>query len=133
MPQIPNKFQEEIMSGRPDMNHRFKAGTFGALLVAVALLVVCFGSITVNAQVLYGSLTGTVTDPSNAAVVGAKVDALEINKGIHQAAITDNRGFYRFYELLPGIWKITASAPGFNSAVTNDIQVNANSPVRIDE
>jgi hypothetical protein len=131
-PQIPT-FQEEIMSGRPDMNHRFKAGTFGALLVAVVLLAICFGSMTVNAQVLYGSLTGTVTDPSNAAVVGAKVDALEIHKGIRQAAITDNRGFYRFYELLPGIWKITVSAPGFNTAVTNDIEVNANSPVRIDE
>jgi len=120
------------MSGRPDMNHRFRAGTLCALLVTVALLTICFVCSTVNAQVLYGSLTGTVTDPSNAAVVGAKVDALEIHKGIHHATTTDGTGFYRFYELLPGVWKITVSAPGFNTSVTNDIQVNANSPVRVD-
>jgi hypothetical protein len=125
-------FPEEIMSGRPDMNHRFKAGALGALLL-VALLAVCFGSMTVNAQVLYGSLTGTVTDPSNAAVVGAKVDALEIHKGIHQATTTDNSGIYRFTDLLPGVWKITVTAQGFNTSVIDNIQVNANSPVRVDE
>ncbi|MGD0358646.1 MAG: TonB-dependent receptor [Terracidiphilus sp.] len=115
------------------MNHRFQAGAFGALLVAVALLAVCFGSMTVNAQVLYGSLLGTVTDPSGAAIVGAKVDALEIHKGIHQGTTTDSTGLYRFYELLPGVWKITVSAQGFNTAVTSDIQVNANTVARVDE
>jgi hypothetical protein len=115
------------------MNHRFKAGAIGTLLMVIALITVCLGSTPLSAQVLYGSLTGTVTDPTNAAVVGAKVDALEIHKGIHQASTTDSTGFYRFYELLPGVWKITVSAPGFNTAVTDEIQVNANSPVRVDE
>src|ERR1035437_7727131 len=56
-----HSFPEEIMSGRPDMNHRFKAGAIGTLLV-VALLAICFGSMTVKAQVLYGTLVGNVTD-----------------------------------------------------------------------
>ena len=34
----------------------------------------------VNAQVLYGSLTGNVTDPINAAVPGAKVEALNVGR-----------------------------------------------------
>jgi hypothetical protein len=114
------------------MNHRFKAGALGALLV-VALLTICFGSRTVNAQVLYGSLVGNVTDSSNAAIVGAKVTAVEQNKGIHQETTTDSSGLYRFSELLPGLWKVTVSAKGFNPAETNNIQLNANTVVRENE
>jgi len=103
-----------------------------------ALLLVLVGAVLlspqfINAQVLYGSIRGVVTDPSNAAIVGAKVSALEINKGIRQEAITESTGLYRFTEMLPGVWKVTVSAQGFNSAETNDIQVTANSAVRIDE
>jgi hypothetical protein len=101
------------MSGRPDVTHRFNAGAIAALLV-VTLLTICFGSRTVNAQVLYGSLVGNVTDSSNAAIVGAKVTAVEQNKGIHQETTTDSSGLYRFSELLPGLWKVTVSAKGFN-------------------
>ena len=63
---------------------------------------------------------------------GAKVDALEINRGVRAHAIADNAGTYRFSELLPGTWKITVSASGFNSAVTENIVVDPNNEVRVD-
>lgn len=45
--------------------------------VAVAILAVTLAAGSARAQVLYGSLTGNVTDPSKAAVPGAKVEAIE--------------------------------------------------------
>ena len=100
------------------------------LLLTFALCATFFATVPAGAQVLYGSLTGTVTDPSNAAIPGAKVVAVEMNKGIQQETTTDNVGFYRFSELLPGFWKITVSAKGFNSAETDRIKLDSNTVVR---
>ena len=50
------------------------------LLVALALI---FGPCAANAQVLYGSLTGNVVDPSNAPIPGVKVAALNAGTGVN--------------------------------------------------
>jgi hypothetical protein len=61
------------MSGRPEMNRRFNAGAIGTLLMAVALLMTCIVSSTANAQILYGSITGTVSDKTGAVIPGVAV------------------------------------------------------------
>jgi hypothetical protein len=86
----------------------------------------------VRAQLLYGSLTGNVADTSGAAIPQAKVVLLEMSKGITQEATTDGSGVYRFSELLPGDYKVTISAKGFNSSVVEGVNVNVNSVQRID-
>jgi hypothetical protein len=86
----------------------------------------------VNAQVLYGSLTGNVTDPSNAAVPGAKVEALNVGTGVAKQTTTDDRGSYLFNNLQFGVYKITIAAPAFRTVIENDIQVNANEVRRVD-
>ena len=118
---------------RPVRDIRIQSGAVRMLLLTFALCATFFATVPAGAQVLYGSLTGTVTDPSNAAIPGAKVVAVEMNKGIQQETTTDNVGFYRFSELLPGFWKITVSAKGFNSAETDRIKLDSNTVVREDE
>jgi hypothetical protein len=103
-----------------------------SLLVLTMLFAVMAWCSPARAQMLYGSLTGNVTDVSNAVVPGAKVEALEINQGIKQEATADSVGIYRFTELLPGTWKITVLAKGFNTAITENILVDANNVVRAD-
>jgi Carboxypeptidase regulatory-like domain/TonB dependent receptor-like, beta-barrel len=85
-----------------------------------------------RAQVLYGSLTGNVTDPSGAPIVGAHVEALNVNTGITKEATTDSSGIYRFVEVLPGTYKVTVSAGNFASAEIENIRVDANSVRRAD-
>ena len=85
-----------------------------------------------NAQVLYGSLTGNVTDPSNAAVPGAKVEALDVGTGVTRQTTTDDRGAYLFNNLQFGVYKITISAAAFRSVIESNIQVNANEVRRVD-
>src|SRR6202034_4574562 len=92
------------------------------LMIAVrALLLLCICSLPVQAQVLYGSLTGNVTDASNAAVAGARVEALDVSRGIPQETTTDSSGIYRFTTLQPGVYRITISAPNFASLVMENI------------
>src|SRR5215813_1040030 len=101
--------------------------------VAVLLMLLFFAfATTVQAQVLYGSLTGNVTDQSGAVVSGAKVEALNISTGVTQTAITDPNGVYRFQNLQPGTYKVTISAQGFATAVQDNIAVTGNAMKRAD-
>src|SRR5713226_7856833 len=99
---------------------------------AAALLVLAgVGSVT-HAQVLYGSLTGNVTDPAEAAVPGAKVEALNVGTGIARRADTDALGAYVFNNLQPGVYKITVTTKGFRITVVQGIRLNANEVRRVD-
>ncbi len=106
---------------------------FNRIAVVFAMASVMLTGLRAGAQVLYGSLSGTVTDPSGAAIANAKVDAVEMHKGIRMEAVTDSTGLYRISDMLPGLWKITVTAPGFNTAETDNIVLDANTVVREDE
>ena len=71
--QAINNFPEEIMSGRPEINCRVNAGAIRTLLGTIALLTLFFVNSTANAQVLYGSITGTVADRTGAVIPGVTV------------------------------------------------------------
>jgi outer membrane receptor protein involved in Fe transport len=92
----------------------------------------CLLSISGEAQVLYGSLTGNVTDMSGAVIAGAKVEALNTQTGVINNVETDNSGIYRFSTLQPGTYKVTVSAPRFASAVTENVGIVVNNLKRID-
>ena len=85
-----------------------------------------------SAQVLYGSLTGNVTDPSGSAVPGAKVEALNTATGIAKQTSTDERGTYLFTDLQPGTYKVTMSAPSFASRVQEGAVISLNTILRLD-
>lgn len=108
-----------------------KLGLGTAVCVALFLSLFLFPG-AAKAQVLYGSLTGTVSDPSGAAVSGAKAEALDVGKGVTQESVADVNGIYRFSALLPGIYKVTISAPSFETQVTSSVRVEANEVARVD-
>src|SRR5579884_1609215 len=85
-----------------------------------------------HAQVLYGSLTGNVTDPTDAAIPGAKINATNVGTGLSREAEADVRGAYLFNDLQPGTYKVTATAQGFQTMAVTDVIVNANQVKRID-
>jgi len=104
------------------------------LILSCCLLftLMCLLSISGEAQVLYGTLTGNVTDSSGAAIPGAKVEALNTQTGVMNNATTDNAGIYRFNTLQPGTYKVTISMPKFASSVTDNVGVVVNNVKRID-
>jgi hypothetical protein len=103
-----------------------------AIRSSIAALFLIFACGRGNAQVLYGSLDGNVTDPHRASVPNAKVEALNVGTGIAKEAATDERGAYLFSNLQFGVYRVTISAPSFRTVVENNVQVNANEVRRVD-
>src|SRR5262245_22455294 len=86
----------------------------------------------VDAQVLYGSLTGNVTDPSGAAVAGAKIEALNTATGVSTSVVTDGRGAYLFSNLQAGVYKVTVTSQTFKALAQDNVGIEANTTRRLD-
>src|SRR5437773_10437237 len=67
------------------------------------------------------TLNGTVTDPSGAVMVGASVKAVNVATGVEFDVTTTDAGVFRIPYLQPGTYKLTVNAPGFKSAVRENI------------
>ncbi|HYL99065.1 MAG TPA: carboxypeptidase-like regulatory domain-containing protein, partial [Blastocatellia bacterium] len=99
------------------------------LLSAALLVLACPHA---GAQILYGSLTGNVTDQSGAVISGAKVEALNTGTNVLKTTTTDDRGVYSFTDLLPGVYKVTVDATSFKTLVQEGLRIEANTVRRID-
>src|SRR5689334_13008522 len=99
-------------------------------LVLVLLLLV--GASAASAQQVFGSIFGTVTDPTGSAVNNAKVTITEESKGTSSQVNTNESGNYTKGQLIPGLYKVTIEAPGFQKAVSNDITVAVDQAARFD-
>lgn len=84
------------------------------------------------AQVLYGSLVGTVTDQSGAVVPGAKVTATEVQTGQVRQDTSDASGRYNIVNVLPGTYNVSVSSNGFKNFQQTNITVTPNVVTRTD-
>lgn len=85
-----------------------------------------------EAQVLYGSLTGTVSDPTQAVIPGATVEAVNAATGVTKRTTTNERGIYIFNDLQPGLYKVTVTAKAFATVTSEDLNIEANRVRRLD-
>jgi len=86
----------------------------------------------IDAQVLYGSLTGNITDSSGSAVPSATVVALNTGTGISRQATADDHGAFLFNDLQAGTYRVTVSASSFGTVVQSGVEVAVNSVRRVD-
>ena len=108
-------------------------GRVGCAIPVLALLfIVCSAGPPARAQALYGSLTGNVTDASNAPVPGAKIEAANVGTSIATGGVTDTRGIYLITDLQPGVYRVTISAQGFATVIQENVGVEANTERRAD-
>jgi Carboxypeptidase regulatory-like domain/TonB-dependent Receptor Plug Domain len=94
-----------------------------AVSLSVILVVTVLSASPARAQVAGATLSGTVTDPSGAAIVGAQVSATNRATGVSRALTTDAAGFYSMPNLLPGNYDVTVSATGFATSKEVDIEL----------
>jgi hypothetical protein len=87
---------------------------------------------TVNAQQVFGTIFGTITDPAGGAVANAKVTIADTNKGTTFEVMTDAQGNYSKGQLIPDTYKVTIEAPGFQKVVSNGLDVRVDESVRFD-
>ncbi|HXB70910.1 MAG TPA: TonB-dependent receptor [Candidatus Acidoferrales bacterium] len=89
-------------------------------------------SISLFGQAFYGSIVGTVTDPSNAAVHGATVTLTNIGTDERHQSPTGADGGYQFVNLLPGFYKVEVELTGFKRAAREHVEVTVAGAVRAD-
>ena len=87
----------------------------------VALLFSCGGA---WAQKDTGVIAGTVKDASGAIVVGAKVKAIDVDRGTEFDTTTDGNGDYVAGPLKVGRYTVTVEKAGFKTAVAGPVQLD---------
>ena len=104
-----------------------------ALLAVVCsiLALFCFSG-TLSAQQVFGSIVGTVTDPTGAAVSGAKITVTDTQKGTQFTTTTNDSGNYTQGQLIPGQYQVTIEASGFQKTISNPITVQVDQVARFD-
>jgi Carboxypeptidase regulatory-like domain len=100
---------------------RFRKGFFVCVCACFALFASLSNS--ANAQQVFGSIIGTVTDPSGSAVGNAKITITDVTKGTSSEVTTNDAGQYSKGQLIPDQYKVTVEAPGFQKVVSNELVV----------
>jgi hypothetical protein len=102
------------------------------ILMAVFCLLCSLWVPSALGQAVYGSILGTVTDPSGAAVTGAKVAVISQTKNVSTETTTNESGNYSVTHLIPDVYTVRIEGPGFKTVETKDVQVSADTGVKID-
>ncbi|HXJ94857.1 MAG TPA: carboxypeptidase-like regulatory domain-containing protein [Terriglobia bacterium] len=80
-----------------------------------------------------GSIVGTVTDPSGAALPGVAMTVTNQSTGVVVRSTTTNAaGNYVAADLPPSVYSVKAEKTGFQSAVHNEIALEVHGTVRAD-
>ena len=78
-----------------------------------------------SAQSITGSLTGTVTDPTNAVVVSASLRLVQSSTNAERTASTNEAGRFFFGSLQPGLYTLSIEAAGFRRLQRSSINLSA--------
>lgn len=90
------------------------------------LLIGLFAASLASSQTRNGTLTGTVTDPSGAAVPGAAVSLTNSQTRAKHQATTSSSGVYTLSELPFGNYDLSVGAAGFQTAEAHNITISVN-------
>src|SRR5579864_8260313 len=103
----------------------FSSRTFlrSSLWISFLAVILALPSVLLG-QGYFGTVSGILTDPSGALIVGAKVTLTDEQKGYHFAATSDASGRYLFVSIPPGLYSVTAEMQGFEKTIRDHIKLN---------
>lgn len=107
-----------------------KALALSALFVSLLMLLAAMAPL-LQAQEVTGSIVGTVTDPSGAAISGATVTAKDVNRGTVLTTTTDESGAFRIERVPIGKYQVSAEAKGFQTALNPVFDLVLNQTARL--
>jgi carboxypeptidase family protein/TonB-dependent receptor-like protein len=100
--------------------------------LTIACLVIVFAPRAVYAQVLYGSVVGTVTDDTGAGVPKTVVMVTNTSTGLSRQATADDTGYYAIQNLPEGVYDLSISSSGFRPYSQKGVTVSINNVTRVD-
>lgn len=106
-----------------------RAWILSAISLFSVFLLVCAPSF---AQEVTAAINGVITDPSGAAITGAKVTVKDLERGTVYPASTDSVGRYGLPRLPVGSYEVRAENPGFQTAIQSPVVLVLNQVAKID-
>jgi hypothetical protein len=92
----------------------------------------CISLIPVYAQEVSAGITGTVTDPSGAAISGATVTAKDLDRATEFPTKTNADGIYAFPRVPVGRYQVKVEATGFKAFINPELVLEVNQRARLD-
>ena len=79
----------------------------------------------------FSSLSGSIFDPSGAAIAQAEVSLLSSDTGSKRAVISDSNGLYAFAQVSPGKYRVSVKAAGFNLKTIGGLELLVSTPTTV--
>ena len=100
--------------------------------VWVCLLLTCVLAGVAWGQQVSATITGRVTDPSGAAITGARVTATSVERGVNYPGSTNAEGYYNIQNLPVGSYNVKVETAGFQTAMQSNIVLQMNQVAKMD-
>ena len=96
----------------------------------VWLSAIAFASLNlIQAQVVNGTISGTVHDSSGAVIAAVVVTAKSLETGVSRSATSDSMGAYQILSVPAGEYEVEAAVSGFKTSVLKDITVTVGASI----
>ena len=102
------------------------------LFSTLACIVSLAASAPLLAQAVSGTIVGTVTDPTGAAIANVPVTIVLTGQDAVHTSITNESGNFTEPNLPPGTYTITVAAPGFKKETRENVLLETNTTARVD-
>ncbi|HKW65001.1 MAG TPA: carboxypeptidase regulatory-like domain-containing protein [Candidatus Acidoferrum sp.] len=99
--------RKQVVCVSATLQQRLQVSVWRSIFLGVLLVLLVLGAAAVSAQVNTATLSGTVSDPQNLGVKGAKVTLTNAATGATRTTATDDNGRYNLVGIPPGRYKMT--------------------------
>ena len=102
------------------------------VLASLVLVLLAFPTRKLQAQAVYGSISGTVFDSSGAAVPNAKITITDVGRDVNYTTSTNESGNYSQTHLIVGKYRVRVETSGFKAAVQENVNVSVDTVTTVD-
>jgi len=102
-------------------------GVFTATVLSLSLIL----SSPAFSQSTSATVSGTIGDATGAVLPGVEVTATNDATGVVTVVLSNEAGAYNFASLLPGVYKVSAALPGFQTRTFTGVQLGNAEKVRL--
>jgi hypothetical protein len=120
---------DAFLSGFHQGEKNMISGKRLSLVAAILVLAASPGSLT--AQSSNATLSGSVSDSSGALIPGVSVTATNAGTSVATTGVSNEAGVYTLPGLLPGVYRVSATLPGFQTQTFTDVQLGNAAQVRL--
>jgi hypothetical protein len=112
-------------------NERAGKGLF--LLMRLNLLAALFAaSVSCYAQAVYGTIVGSVSDATGAAIPNARISITDMGRDVTTVTQSNDSGNFTQRFLIVGRYRVRAEAQGFKAYVQENVPVSVDTEVKVD-